>query len=314
MARIGVAVSGGGHRATAWGLGALLALTDMDVNGQVVSISSVSGGSIANGMAARAGAFDATDTAAFEAAIRPGVRNMATDGLFFFGPATDGWLLRFFVIAGLAVDLLVATVVATLAVGRDWNPAWFLLAGLLGVIGWFLAAKLPGRFRVALAVTLLLAGPIAAVAVALTREGGWGRIIPVLLGLLLLTVLAFVVALRTFMDRSKVVDAALGKVHFHGDAGGPPTKLRDVDGTVHHVFCASELQSGDHVYLSPRLVYGYRVGMGKPGDLTLATAVQCSACLPGASRLAPSRRRRSGSSGRGRSRAAGHPRCRIASS
>jgi predicted acylesterase/phospholipase RssA len=46
--KIGVALSGGGHRATLFGLGVLLYLADADKNGDVASISSVSGGSITN--------------------------------------------------------------------------------------------------------------------------------------------------------------------------------------------------------------------------------------------------------------------------
>src|SRR5260370_29752440 len=46
---IGVALSGGGHRATIFGLGALLYLVDAGLNRSVQSITSVSGGSILNG-------------------------------------------------------------------------------------------------------------------------------------------------------------------------------------------------------------------------------------------------------------------------
>src|SRR5437879_3557270 len=45
---IGVAISGGGHRATAYGLGVLLYLADSGLNRKVRTITSVSGGSILN--------------------------------------------------------------------------------------------------------------------------------------------------------------------------------------------------------------------------------------------------------------------------
>lgn len=48
MDSVGVAISGGGHRAALYGLGVLLYLADTDKNGSVSSISSVSGGSITN--------------------------------------------------------------------------------------------------------------------------------------------------------------------------------------------------------------------------------------------------------------------------
>ena len=54
------------------------------------------------------------------------------------------------------------------------------------------------------------------------------------------------------------------------------------DRPVHHVFCTTDLQSGDPVFITPRLVSGYRLGFGTPGELPLSTAVQCSANLPGA--------------------------------
>lgn len=44
--RIGVAMSGGGYRAAAWGLGVLLYLGDARLNRDVETVSSVSGGSI----------------------------------------------------------------------------------------------------------------------------------------------------------------------------------------------------------------------------------------------------------------------------
>ena len=282
MAKIGVAMSGGGHRATAWGLGSLLALTDLGLNPGIVSISSVSGGSIANGVAAHQGDFASTDTATFEEIIRPVGRHMASEGLFFFGPATNGWLHRFFFTTGLFVDLALALVIATLAAGREWESVWWLGLGvLLGVVGWAVASKLPTPFRATLAAVLVLAGPLTAAAVAVTTGASRLLTAVALVGLLVLTVLAFVIAFRVFARRSLVTEKAMARTHFRGPEGHA-TLLNQVDGRVHHVFCASELQSGDHVYFSPRMVYGYRVGRGTPGSMTLATAVQCSACLPGA--------------------------------
>lgn len=49
MAGISVSISGGGHRAALFGLGALLYLADAGKNGEVSSIASVSGGSLTNG-------------------------------------------------------------------------------------------------------------------------------------------------------------------------------------------------------------------------------------------------------------------------
>src|SRR5262245_26721676 len=51
----GIALSGGGHRATAFALGALLYICDAGLNLQVRTISSVSGGSLLNGFVATLG-------------------------------------------------------------------------------------------------------------------------------------------------------------------------------------------------------------------------------------------------------------------
>jgi hypothetical protein len=83
-----------------------------------------------------------------------------------------------------------------------------------------------------------------------------------------------------FARRSSVVDRALARTHF--SRAGRPTRLADVARSLDHVFCATELQAGEHFYFSPRFLYSYRFGCGQPGDMALSTAVQASACLPGA--------------------------------
>jgi len=221
MARIGVALSGGGHRATVWGFGALLYLTDAGKHTEVSAISSVSGGSIANGVIAQRVDYTAADGAALRTAISPALANIANDGLFFRGPATDGYVFGLLALAGLSVVALLVTF-------------------LLGIWANGIAVV------VALAVTIVL---LAATVIVFAR-------------------------------RSLVAEGGLTKVHFNTD--GRPTALRDVARPVTHLFCATELQAGNHLYFTPTFVYSYRIGIGVPGDLALSTAVQCSACLPGA--------------------------------
>ncbi len=64
--------------------------------------------------------------------------------------------------------------------------------------------------------------------------------------------------------------------------GGSVTRLSQMKGELDQVICATELQSGEQFYFSRSFIYGYRFGRGDPGDLPLHTAVQASACLPGA--------------------------------
>jgi hypothetical protein len=107
--------------------------------------------------------------------------------------------------------------------------------------------------------------------------GGIGIAAGIVLAVSLVVLAAGVVI---FAQRSKVVDRALARTHFSQQ--GRPTGLADVARSLDQVFCATELQAGEHFYFSPRFLYSYRFGCGKPGDLALSTAVQASACLPGA--------------------------------
>ena len=217
MKTIGVALSGGGHRATVWAFGALLYLTDANQHRRVSTVASISGGSIANGVLAKQVDYTTVDGAQLRAAIAPALRHLAEEGLFFFGPATNRYVYTILAFAGLTALAFFVTVVVSVA-----------------VTGWVVVAS-------ALATALVLGATI-------------------------------VLASR----RSTVTDHALAKVHFGG------TTLAELDRRVEHVFCATELQAGNHIFFAPRFVYGYRHGVGTPEDLRLSTAVQCSACLPGA--------------------------------
>lgn len=238
MARVGVAISGGGYRATAWGLGALMYLVDAGKQAEVSSISSVSGGSVANGLVAHETEFRATDPDRFRAALRPLLRHMASEGLIFFGRATN--LYVYTVLAGAvltalaALTLLVAIVLAALDV--------------VGVVEWSWASALVGWSVVALAI---------------------------------LATLTFLL----FRWRSHVVERAMRRSFFSRD--GRATRLADLPKPSNspsaplHVFCATELQQGQQLYATPEFVYTWAYGQGVPGEMTLARAVQCSACLPG---------------------------------
>ncbi|MEO9239635.1 MAG: hypothetical protein ABI418_16255, partial [Jatrophihabitantaceae bacterium] len=60
-------------------------------------------------------------------------------------------------------------------------------------------------------------------------------------------------------------------------------QLKDLHGAVTHVFCATEVQSNVHAYFSRNFAYSYRFGLSTgAGRLNVSTAVQASACFPGA--------------------------------
>ncbi|HZX53112.1 MAG TPA: hypothetical protein VFE86_00450, partial [Ilumatobacteraceae bacterium] len=118
---IGVALSGGGHRATVFGLGVLLALVDQGLNNRVVSISSVSGGSIANGIAMIGPDFGTVGTAEFESHIAGPLSAISDRGILLGGaPATRNFIRM---LIGSLVAMAVSSVVFVVAAIGHW---WIL--------------------------------------------------------------------------------------------------------------------------------------------------------------------------------------------
>ena len=62
---------------------------------------------------------------------------------------------------------------------------------------------------------------------------------------------------------------------------GHGVRLADADASIEHVFCAADLHTGEHVYLSPGFTYAYRYGLGTAGRVWLHDAVHASAAYPG---------------------------------
>src|SRR5947208_1232989 len=79
---VSLALSGGGHRASLFALGALLYLVDAKKNAFVDSIASVSGGSLTNGFIAQTGDFRTASPQEFRDATRPLIRRLAHLGTF----------------------------------------------------------------------------------------------------------------------------------------------------------------------------------------------------------------------------------------
>lgn len=132
---VAVCLSGGGHRATLFGLGALMYLADAGVSRHVTSIASVSGGSLTNGYLGQTGDFGSTSGADFEEDVaRPLASQIANRGTLFAPWATKIYLL-----------LLVVGALAVLT--SPWwvsGPVWLrvvMFMVLLWVWGWVLGKR-----------------------------------------------------------------------------------------------------------------------------------------------------------------------------
>ena len=134
--KIAIALSGGGHRASLFGLGVLLYLTDAGRNREVVSVSSVSGGSLTNAWIAQKGDYSNLTPEELESRIvRPFARRVAHVGTLW-----ASWTTWVYIVA-LAVGLGMVFAVWWLPVGFVWRKICFAS----GLVGCGLLAGLRGR-------------------------------------------------------------------------------------------------------------------------------------------------------------------------
>jgi hypothetical protein len=213
MASWSIAISGGGHRASLFGLGALIYLADSGLNAEVTSISSVSGGSLTNGFVGAHLDYTAVTGPEFCDAARPLVKRCAVEGTVQWAPEAVALL------AGIVLGLVLA-IAAWFIPGPDWLQAALCVLGLI-------------------------------VALGLTQA------------------------------RSLIADRVFRRLLFRTPAG-QAIRLKDLNASVTHVLCATEVQSKVHAYFSRAFAYSYEYGASTgAGDLQLSTAVQASACFPG---------------------------------
>lgn len=211
--KIAVALSGGGHRACLFALGALLYLVDAGRGKDLASVASVSGGSLANGAVAQSLDLTSADSRQFESVVARVAHRVTGLGTLFGAP-----LAKAYVIA-----------LAVAAIGAVGGP-------------WFLPLSL--GLRVAIFLLAILA-------------------------------LAWLASLR-----GRICAKAFASTLFTVD--GRPDRLDSICDELDHVFCATDLHAGEHVYFSQSRVVSFRFGTGIPGDIELSTVVQASAAFPGA--------------------------------
>ena len=131
--KIAIALSGGGHRASLFGLGVLVYLTDTGRNRDVVSVSSVSGGSLTNAWLAQRGDYSNLTPEELESRIvGPFARRVAHVGTLW-----ASWTTWVYIVA-LAVGLVAVFALWWLPVDLLWRMICFVL----GLAGWGLLASL----------------------------------------------------------------------------------------------------------------------------------------------------------------------------
>lgn len=134
---LAVSLSGGGHRATLFVLGALMYLVDAKANAHVTSIASVSGGSLTNGFVGQTLNFRETDGSEFRQRVAgPLASQIAKSGTLFAPLFTKIYLLVVVLVALLVL-------VSPLILPGPWYVRVLLF--LIGLIVWGWLFRVRGR-------------------------------------------------------------------------------------------------------------------------------------------------------------------------
>lgn len=289
---VAVALSGGGHRATAWALGVIQALIGAGLGPTITSVTSVSGASVTNAVVANAVDLHTATRNELDDATSDLRSVVATEGLFAPGPHSLRYLWRVLVLAVLLVAVVLALVTAILTAGRDHASGWWLVVGV-PVAG--LAHRTTRRLRRSrvlidsapsvagwwvLATSLLAAFAAWSGAFLTMRRTGTTSVV-VIGCIAALAALLGRLLLGQFSQRGAVCRASLDKAFFHGQQLESLGPTQEPPG-VNHIFATADLESGDSVYLAPRFVASYRRGITSSRGVSIASAVQASAALAGA--------------------------------
>ena len=280
---LGVAISGGGHRATIFSLGSLLYLCDTGLNKSVKSVSSVSGGSITNAILSilphhfDGKSFAELDPDDFETAATRiakvisgspawwcvSISWLATSILLSLGmtysyfAGVGPWQIHLLLMLSISsVSAVIGPKSGGTFFGQPFTWVWmsitfyalFLGAVLLGI----------GCYRWACDIQ--------------TQS----VLFPIVVGPILLA-LSFL----SLGQRSHVSAFAMQKYIEHLFTRNRKSfTLTDTAEFPSHVFCSTDLQTGRHVYLSRDWICSDAIGIGHPKTISLGTVVQASANLP----------------------------------
>ena len=131
---VAVALSGGGHRASAFALGVMLYLARAGKTPEISSVSSVSGGSLTNGALAQDVDLSSAPAEDVERVVARTARGLTGRGTLFGAPEVGIWLV------GLLALGFLGLVVPWLLGVAGWLKVLLFLVGL-AVVGWYFAQR-----------------------------------------------------------------------------------------------------------------------------------------------------------------------------
>jgi hypothetical protein len=266
-ARLGVALSGGGHRATLLGLGALLYIADAGKGADVHTIASVSAGSITN---AYLGSLKQSPLTSGEA-FAPHVAHLAHK---IAGNRT-WWMLSWTLVVVFALWLLMILFRAPMT--SDWLTRVFVpIAALTAVaiaIGWRSGGSLWAWWGTWLWLVIVAVSLVPGVYMWRMAADGWARLGAAAVSMLVVGSAVFLRghALRWSLSRT---------IAPLGSSGPNRAGLEDMNEHIEHVIGATELHAGTHAYFGRDFVYSREFGFGEPAGLTIGAALHASASFP----------------------------------
>jgi len=269
---VGIALSGGGHRATLFGLGALLYLADSGCNKDVTTIASVSGGSLTNAyLSLMDKPFSDVSGEGFDENAAILARSIAGHRGWWF----ITWILY------VSFFALWLPLPANWEIHLTWDARLLAFAVLVLLWAVFIGPRSGGSlwswWGMWLYVGILLPSFVAVVAVWwLPLEWGWCLLI--LVAWFIAASQRNVIAGLAFGHSICALKPSTGETH---ERTRPATPLEDINRKIQHVFCATEMHAGTHAYFSQDFVYSRGFGVGRPEGLPLRTVVQASANFPG---------------------------------
>jgi uncharacterized membrane protein YeaQ/YmgE (transglycosylase-associated protein family) len=222
---------------------------------------------------------DVTELAAW---VAPTLRVVAVDGLFLPGAPTRSYVVRARAALVVALCSLLGLSVVLTAGGRGhvwW--AYAIAGGIAGFIGGAVTSRLTTDRLVVSALCGTALGAVVAGAVAQSVNHLSGRSVAVVaLCAAALSACCVVVALWSISRRGAAVVDGLRRQFAR--PGRPDPELRQIDSTVNHVYCTTDLESGQALFFAPRFAYGFRHGLAdmQHNPLTVAAVTQASAAVP----------------------------------
>jgi hypothetical protein len=277
-------MSGGGHRATAFALGVLLYLVDSGLNQKVHTITSVSGGSILNAFIALLRSANGVEKLSFKAFAPGDFDEHAAKLASLLSGSRPIWFASVAVgICGTGLAILLSLL---LAIGG--TTVLLSLAMLLLGVSFFVGPRSGGSLW-GWWGTWSYCSIIAWLTVATVVAGRKRSFLGSALALLIIIVSGW-----ALQQRHRVAEFAYEHTIFRSLVSNrrwstTRSTLEDMDKDVRHVFCATEIHSGQHAYFSHDFVYARGFGLGRPALLPVATAVQVSANFPGGFPIRPLR-------------------------